>query len=166
MQKRCEWPPCQALRGRYSNDPDLLRMYERKLLSPGWAGETDAVEKAYILAHAKWAQVGAARLTKDTKRPAVSPTNTLPHDGCTCPACLALAAEYGIGTDASPLNERMYQVVRRRLLVRGWAGGMTDVERDYLRAHPPKWYAQAAGQGRRNLDRESGPPPEGALRAG
>jgi hypothetical protein len=33
---------------RYADDPDLLSFYRKKLLEPGWAGELDTVEMAYI----------------------------------------------------------------------------------------------------------------------
>jgi hypothetical protein len=33
---------------RYADDPDLLTFYRKKLLEPGWAGELDTVEMAYI----------------------------------------------------------------------------------------------------------------------
>ena len=36
------------LEERYASDPELLEFYEKKLLQPGWAGELDAVELAYI----------------------------------------------------------------------------------------------------------------------
>ena len=162
---KCKCSACEGLRGRYLNDPELLHMYEKKLLIPGWPGETDSIEKPYILAHARWAQVGAATLTKGRKRRIAPATDALPHDGCTCPACLALAAEYAIGTPHNQLNERMHQVVRRNLLVRGWAGGMTDVERDYVKAHPPKWYLQAARQGQSNLDRQAAEALQGVISA-
>jgi hypothetical protein len=37
-----------TLEERYADDPDLLSFYRKKLLEPGWAGELDAVELAYI----------------------------------------------------------------------------------------------------------------------
>lgn len=37
-----------SLEERYAKDPELLRLYKRKLLLSGWAGELDAVELAYI----------------------------------------------------------------------------------------------------------------------
>ena len=52
----CTCEACKALAARYTNDPGLLALYRKKLLIRGWAGETDKVEKAYILAHAEWAQ--------------------------------------------------------------------------------------------------------------
>jgi hypothetical protein len=33
---------------RYTNDPDLLAFYKRKLLAVGWAGATDSVERQFI----------------------------------------------------------------------------------------------------------------------
>lgn len=33
---------------RYQGEPGLLSFYQRKLLEPGWAGELDSVELAYI----------------------------------------------------------------------------------------------------------------------
>jgi hypothetical protein len=52
----CSCPACIALSERYRNDPQLLGFYRKKLLIRGWAGDTDPVEKAYILAHAPWAR--------------------------------------------------------------------------------------------------------------
>lgn len=37
-----------SLEERYASDPELLEFYKKKLLIPGWAGEPDAVELAYI----------------------------------------------------------------------------------------------------------------------
>ena len=37
-----------TLEERYANDPWLLELYREKLLEPGWAGELDDVELAYI----------------------------------------------------------------------------------------------------------------------
>jgi hypothetical protein len=36
------------LEGRYSNDPELLKYYKQNLLEPGWAGELNRAEFAYI----------------------------------------------------------------------------------------------------------------------
>jgi len=33
---------------RYKDDPQLLAFYKTKLLEPGWAGELDRVEFAYV----------------------------------------------------------------------------------------------------------------------
>jgi len=55
----CSCPACTALAERYRNDPQLLAFYRKKLLVKGWAGRTDKVEEAYILAHAPWAQHAA-----------------------------------------------------------------------------------------------------------
>jgi len=38
----------QSLDERYRDDPELLAFYKKKLLVPGWAGEVDDVEAAYI----------------------------------------------------------------------------------------------------------------------
>ncbi len=46
----CSCPPCQALAERC--DEAILRLYRRKLLVPGWAGELDGVEITYVGAHA------------------------------------------------------------------------------------------------------------------
>lgn len=143
----CECFACTALQARYDDDPVLLAMYRKKLLIPGWAGEADALEKAYIQAHAVWAKIGAEALakhrgtTKSRAKPV--PKDILPHDGCICDACQALAAEYNIGAPDNQLNEQMHQVVRRNLLVWRWAGGMSEVERNYVQAHPPKWYSSS-----------------------
>ncbi len=40
--------PAETLEERYADDSQLLRLYKRKLLKPGWAGKKDAVEKEYI----------------------------------------------------------------------------------------------------------------------
>ncbi len=45
---------------------------------------------------------------------------------CTCDACMALLAECG---------DRLFDHYSRKLLVRGWAGQLTPVERAYTRAH-------------------------------
>ena len=37
-----------TLEERYRDDPGLLELYKRKLFIPGWAGELDDVEFAYI----------------------------------------------------------------------------------------------------------------------
>jgi len=37
-----------TLEERYADDPDLLAFYRKKLLEPGWAGELDSVELAYV----------------------------------------------------------------------------------------------------------------------
>ena len=50
----CKCAGCTGLAKRYKSDPDLLAFYRRKLLQKGWAGQTDDVEKAYMLAHAPW----------------------------------------------------------------------------------------------------------------
>lgn len=67
----CRCPACSALAERYRNDPALLAFYRKKLLVKGWAGRTDPIEKAYILAHAPWAQhaaeVGSRNLAQVSK---------------------------------------------------------------------------------------------------
>ena len=37
-----------TLQERHASNPGRLRFYEKKLLEPGWAGELDDVELAYI----------------------------------------------------------------------------------------------------------------------
>ena len=37
-----------TLEERYREDPDLLQFYKRNLLVPGWAGELDKEELAYV----------------------------------------------------------------------------------------------------------------------
>ncbi len=37
-----------SLQERYAGAPEFLEFYEKRLLQPGWAGELDAVELAYI----------------------------------------------------------------------------------------------------------------------
>ena len=59
-----------ALALRYREDPALARLYKRKLLQRGWAGKTDPTEKAYILAHAGWAQTAARVGTQNLRRTA------------------------------------------------------------------------------------------------
>ncbi len=61
-KESCSCPACSALADRYRNDPQLLAFYRKKLLVRGWAGRTDEVEKAYILAHAPWAQANVEKL--------------------------------------------------------------------------------------------------------
>jgi len=55
----CTCQGCQALRSRYRNDLKLLAFYSVQLAKRGWAGSTDEVEQAYMLAHAPW--YGAAQ---------------------------------------------------------------------------------------------------------
>ena len=43
-----------TLEERYSDDPDLLSFYRKKLLELGWAGELDSVELAYIKSELRW----------------------------------------------------------------------------------------------------------------
>ena len=57
----CTCQACSALAARYAGDPGLLAFYHKRLLVRGWAGDKDAVEKAYILAHAVWASGAAER---------------------------------------------------------------------------------------------------------
>ena len=61
----CSCPACTALAERYRNDPGLLAFYRKKLLIRGWAGRTDDVERAYILAHAEWAQKQSERARRN-----------------------------------------------------------------------------------------------------
>jgi hypothetical protein len=42
-----------TLEKRYTGDPKLLEFYKKKLLQPGWGGELDAVELAYIKSQLK-----------------------------------------------------------------------------------------------------------------
>ena len=48
------WPHLLAaaeasgLANRYAADRELLELYMRKLLKPGWAGTLDVVEKTYV----------------------------------------------------------------------------------------------------------------------
>jgi hypothetical protein len=37
-----------SLEERYANHPELLGFYKQKLLEPGWAGELDPDELAYL----------------------------------------------------------------------------------------------------------------------
>ena len=37
-----------SLEEQYANDPELLEFYKQKLLEPGWAGELDPDELAYL----------------------------------------------------------------------------------------------------------------------
>lgn len=37
-----------SLEEQYANDPELLEFYRENLLEPGWAGELDPDELAYI----------------------------------------------------------------------------------------------------------------------
>ena len=43
-----------TLEERYADDPDLLSFYRKKLLEPGWAGELDSIELAYIKSELRW----------------------------------------------------------------------------------------------------------------
>ena len=42
-----------TLEERYADDPGLLTSYMRRLLEPGWAGELDPVELAYVRSELK-----------------------------------------------------------------------------------------------------------------
>jgi hypothetical protein len=42
-----------TLEERYKGKPKLLKFYKEKLLEPGWAGELDDVELAYIKSRLK-----------------------------------------------------------------------------------------------------------------
>ena len=59
---QCDCSACQALANRYESDPLLLAFYRARLLVKGWKGQKDRVEKAYILAHASWAQEAASHI--------------------------------------------------------------------------------------------------------
>ena len=37
-----------SLEEQHANDPELLEFYKQKLLEPGWAGELDPNELAYL----------------------------------------------------------------------------------------------------------------------
>ena len=64
----CGCDGCAGLARRYKSDPDLLALYRRKLLQMGWAGNTDDVEKAYMLAHAPWYKALVERMTEQAAR--------------------------------------------------------------------------------------------------
>jgi len=57
----CQCSGCQGLRKRYASDPEMLDLYSRKLLIKSWSGIKDDLERAYIIAHAKWAQAAAVQ---------------------------------------------------------------------------------------------------------
>ena len=58
----CACPACVVLNKQYAADPGSLAFLRRNLLRKGWAGLRSPEEKAYILAHASYAQAGAAHL--------------------------------------------------------------------------------------------------------
>lgn len=58
----CTCDVCTALAAQYESDPGLTWLYRKKLVIRGWAGKTTPTEKAYILAHAPWAQANLAKL--------------------------------------------------------------------------------------------------------
>ena len=64
----CQCSGCVGLAKRYKGDPDLLAFYRRKLLQMGWPGNTDEVEKAYMLAHAPWYKALVERATEQAAR--------------------------------------------------------------------------------------------------
>ena len=64
----CKCSGCAGLARRYKGDPDLLAFYRRNLLQQGWAGATDDVEKAYMLAHARWYKALVERMTEQAAR--------------------------------------------------------------------------------------------------
>lgn len=57
----CDCPGCKGLADRYKGDPILLAFYRRQLLLRGWAGQTDSIEQAYMLAHALWYKAAVER---------------------------------------------------------------------------------------------------------
>lgn len=68
MTANCDCEACRNLAAEIGDDHQLFRFYRRKLLIRGWAGRKTPAEKAYILAHAEWAQAAvragaATRLT-------------------------------------------------------------------------------------------------------
>ena len=55
----------QTLETRYKDDPELLALYERKLLIRGWAGKKDPVEREYIhRARARMPQNGTVHVNQ------------------------------------------------------------------------------------------------------
>lgn len=64
MTELCNCAACNALALEYATDPGLLAFYRKRLLVRGWAGRKTPTEKAYILAHAPFAQAGAANLAR------------------------------------------------------------------------------------------------------
>lgn len=42
------WIDMETLEKRYTGDPELLACYKEKLLIPGWAGQLDKFELAYV----------------------------------------------------------------------------------------------------------------------
>lgn len=57
----CDCQGCKGLADRYKGDPTLLAFYRRQLLLRGWAGQTDSVEQACMLAHAPWYKAAVER---------------------------------------------------------------------------------------------------------
>lgn len=67
---------------------------------------------------------------------------------CTCEGCAALRKEYGKDPD-------LLAFYAKKLLIRGWAGKLSETERLYLSNHSD-WYKAAQESGRRaaaNLSR-------------
>lgn len=59
-----------------------------------------------------------------------------PDGDCSCQACLQLVAAMGDSIGA--------RTIARKLRRRGWAGALSRLERAWLQAHPPTWWAHAA----------------------
>lgn len=70
----CNCDACQALAAEYQSDPQLLVFYHRKLLVRGWAGLKSPTERAYILAHASWAQAAAKAGTETLRKVHAQPS--------------------------------------------------------------------------------------------
>ena len=71
-------------------------------------------------------------------------------ESCNCPACTALADEY-------LSDPEMLQFLRRKLLIRGWAGKYSPTEHAYVLAHSADAQRKQAGFLARNpLTRQAG----------
>jgi hypothetical protein len=80
MSVECTCDACRALAERYQSDPRLLAFYRRRLLVRGWAGQKDEVERAYILAHAPYAQAAVKAGAGNLAPAFVSRVDTAPTD--------------------------------------------------------------------------------------
>jgi hypothetical protein len=52
-----------------------------------------------------------------------------------CAACKALRDE--------TQSDELFDFYARKLLIRGWAGKTSPIEKAYIAAHPPDWYKAA-----------------------
>ena len=86
-----------TLEERYADDPDLLSFYRKKLLEPGWAGELDSVEMAYIRSELRLSASLRRRwgFRPSAKRLSEFRIRTIARDGLSANKRLVLASVVG-----------------------------------------------------------------------